>query len=103
MGVDAQVTTFTASDFGRTVSERRVRFRSCWGNHQLVLGGGVLGGMLYGTFPTLVLGGPDDAVGAGRWTPTTSVDEFSATMASWFGVAASDLPTVFPNIGRFAN
>jgi hypothetical protein len=57
---------------------------------------------LYGTFPILAVDGPDDT-GQGRWIPTTSVDEFSATMASWFGVAASDLSMVFPNIGRFAN
>jgi uncharacterized protein (DUF1501 family) len=103
MGVDTQVTTFTASDFGRTFRSDGTGSDHAWGNHQLVLGGAVRGGALYGTFPTLEIGGPDDAVDAGRWIPTTSVDEFSATMASWFGVANSDLPTVFPNIGRFAS
>jgi uncharacterized protein (DUF1501 family) len=103
MGVDGLVTTFTASDFGRTFRSDGTGSDHAWGNHQLVLGGAVRGGMLYGTFPTLDIGGPDDAVGAGRWIPTTSVDEFSATMASWFGVANSNLSTVFPNIGRFAN
>jgi uncharacterized protein (DUF1501 family) len=103
MGVDSQVTTFTASDFGRSFrSDGSSGSDHGWGNHQLVLGGGVHGGMLYGTFPTLVIGGPDDVV-SGRWIPTTSVDEFSATLASWFGVANSDLTTVFPNIGRFPN
>lgn len=104
MGVDTQVTTFTASDFGRTFTSDGTGSDHAWGNHQLVLGGGVIGGMLYGTFPTLELGGPDDGPWTrGRWIPTTSVDEFSATMASWFGVADSNLSTVFPNIGRFAN
>jgi uncharacterized protein (DUF1501 family) len=102
MGVDSQVTTFTASDFGRTFRRDGSGTDHGWGNHQLVLGGGVRGAILYGTFPTLVIGGPDDML-SGRWIPTTSVDEFSATMASWFGVANSDLPTVFPNIRRFAN
>ena len=102
MGVDQQVTTFTASDFGRTFTTNGVGSDHGWGSHQFVLGGAVVGGRLYGTFPTLAVNGPDDT-GQGRWIPTTSVDEFSATMASWFGVAASDLPTVFPNIGRFAN
>ena len=53
-------------------------------------------------FPTLAVNGPDDT-GQGRWIPTTSVDEFSATLATWFGVSSSDLPTVLPNIGRFAH
>ena len=66
------------------------------------MGGAVQGNRLYGTFPTLAIDGPDDTED-GRWIPTTSVDEFSATMAKWFGVANSDLPTVFPNIGRFAH
>jgi uncharacterized protein (DUF1501 family) len=102
MGVDQQVTTFTASDFGRTFTTNGVGSDHGWGSHQFVLGGAVQGGRLYGTFPTLALNGPDDT-GQGRWIPTTSVDEFSGTMASWFGVAASDLSLVFPNIGRFAN
>jgi uncharacterized protein (DUF1501 family) len=100
LGVEQQVTTFTASDFGRTLSTNGSGSDHGWGNHQFVMGGAVRGGCLYGTFPTLTIDGPDDT-GQGRWIPTTSVDEFSATMASWFGVAASDLPTVFPNIGRF--
>jgi len=103
MGVDSQVTTFTASDFGRTLRSNGTGSDHAWGNHQLVLGGAVRGGALYGMFPTLEIGGPDDAADGGRWIPTTSVDEFSATMAAWFGVANSDLPFVFPNIHRFAN
>ena len=102
MGVDTQITTFTASDFGRTFGSGGTGSDHAWGNHQLVLGGAVRGGELYGTFPSLQHDGPD-AVDGGRWIPTTSVDEFSATIASWFGVAGSDLPAVFPNIGRFAN
>jgi uncharacterized protein (DUF1501 family) len=102
MGVDQQVTTFTASDFGRTFPTNGSGSDHGWGSHQFVLGGAVQGGRLYGTFPTLAVDGPDDT-GQGRWIPTTSVEEFSATMASWFGVAPSDLSTIFPNIGRFAN
>ena len=102
MGIAQQVTTFTASDFGRTYPTNGSGSDHGWGSHQFVLGGAVQGGRLFGTFPTLAVNGPDDT-GQGRWIPTTSVDEFSATLATWFGVSASDLPTVLPNIGRFAH
>ena len=102
LGVDQSVTTFTASDFGRTLPTNGGGSDHGWGSHQFVMGGGVRGNRLYGTFPTLAVNGPDDTED-GRWIPTTSVDEFSATLARWFGVADSDLSTVFPNIGRFAH
>jgi len=102
LGVAQNVTTFTASDFGRTYPTNGTGSDHGWGSHQLVLGGAVQGGRLFGTFPTLAVNGPDDT-GQGRWIPTTSVDEFSATLATWFGVSASNLATVLPNIGRFAH
>lgn len=102
LGVDQSVTTFTASDFGRTLPTNGGGSDHGWGSHQFVMGGAVRGNQLYGKFPTLAVNGPDDTED-GRWIPTTSVDEFSATIASWFGVSNSDLPTVFPNIGRFAH
>ena len=101
MGVDQSVTAFTSSDFGRTLPTNGAGSDHGWGSHHLVLGGAVKGGDLYGTFPTLAVNGPDDT-GEGRWIPTTSVDEYAATLAKWFGVSKSDLPTVLPNIGRFA-
>jgi uncharacterized protein (DUF1501 family) len=102
LGVADNVTTFTASDFGRTYPTNGTGSDHGWGSHQLVMGGAVQGGRLFGTFPTLAVNGPDDT-GQGRWIPTTSVDEFSATLATWFGVSPSDLSTVLPNIGRFAH
>lgn len=102
LGVANQVTTFTASDFGRTFRSNGDGSDHGWGNHQFILGGAVKGTSIYGVMPTLTMGGPDDT-GQGRWIPTTSVDEYAATLASWFGVSASNLPTVLPNIGRFAN
>ena len=102
LNVADMVTTFTASDFGRTFPTNGSGSDHGWGSHQFVMGGAVRGGRLFGTFPTLAVNGPDDT-GQGRWIPTTSVDEFSATLATWFGVSSSDLSTVLPNIGRFAN
>ena len=104
LGVDSQVTSFTLSDFGRTLAPASGGGSDhAWGNHQLVLGGAVVGRQTYGTFPTLALGGPDDFTAQGRWIPTTSTDQYAATLARWFGVATGDLATVLPNVGRFAS
>lgn len=101
LGVANQVTTFTASDFGRALTANNDGSDHGWGSMHVVLGGAVKGGRYYGINPTLANNGPDD-IGQGRLIPTMSVDQYAATMASWFGVAASDLATVLPNIGNFA-
>ncbi len=101
LGVANQVTTFTASDFGRTYNTNGDGSDHGWGSHHLILGGAVQGNDIYGRVPDLTINGPDDT-GRGRWIPTTSVDEYSATLATWFGVSATNLSTVLPNIGRFA-
>jgi uncharacterized protein (DUF1501 family) len=66
------------------------------------MGGAVKGGDVYGTFPTLALGGPDDANNRGVLIPTSSLDQYGATMAKWFGVSAAAMPQVFPNLANFA-
>jgi uncharacterized protein (DUF1501 family) len=101
MGVANNVTTFTLSDFGRTYSPNSDGTDHAWGSHHLIMGGAVKGGDFYGTFPTLAVNGPDDGTGQGRWVPTTAVDQYAATLASWFGVAAADLPSIFPNLANF--
>jgi uncharacterized protein (DUF1501 family) len=103
LGVGAQVTTFTLSDFGRTLQPASGGGTDhAWGNHQFIIGDAVGGGKFYGQYPQLVLGGPDDAESEGRWLPTTAVDQYGATLASWFGVAPADLSVVFPNLAKFA-
>ncbi|WP_439519117.1 DUF1501 domain-containing protein [Hydrogenophaga sp.] len=102
LGVANQVTTFTASDFGRALQHNGRGSDHGWGGHHFVMGGAVQGNRVYGQFPTVALNGPDDS-GRGALIPTTSVDEYAATLARWFGVSVSNLPTVLPNIGRFAS
>jgi uncharacterized protein (DUF1501 family) len=109
LGLQDKVTQFTMSDFSRTLqpsgSGAGVGSDHAWGNNHLILGGAVLGHTLYGTYPTLAMGGPDDTDGGtaprGRWIPTTSVEQFAGTLATWYGLSTVDLPAVFPLIGRF--
>ncbi|HSV15897.1 MAG TPA: DUF1501 domain-containing protein, partial [Tepidisphaeraceae bacterium] len=96
------VTQFTASDFSRTFPVNPTSGTDhAWGNNHLIVGGAVQGQRLYGTYPNLTVGGPDD-VSTGRWIPTTSVDQYSATLAKWFGVSPGNMSSVFPYLGRFA-
>jgi uncharacterized protein (DUF1501 family) len=102
MGVQNSVTSFTMSDFSRTFQPNsNTGTDHAWGAHHIVLGGAVNGGKMYGTFPTLALNGPDDSGSNGRWVPTTGSVQYAATLASWFGVSAAQMPAVFPNIGSF--
>lgn len=102
LGVGGDVATFTLSDFGRTFQPAAGGGTDhASGNHHLILGGSVRGGAVYGTYPTLVLVGPDDAEREGRWIPTTAVDQYDATLARWFGAGPHELASVFPNLGAF--
>jgi len=103
LGVAGNVTTFTLSDFGRTFQPASgAGTDHAWGNHHFILGGAVRGGSMYGTYPTLARAGPDDADTSGRWIPTTSVDQYGATLARWFGVSEPALATIFPNLSRYS-
>src|SRR6185503_13520860 len=109
LGVANNVTTFTLSDFGRTLQPAGTGAQAgsdhAWGNHHIIMGGSVAGGRFYGSYPTLALGGPNDTDSGsnprGRWIPTTSVEQYAATLATWYGLASVDLSAVFPLIGRF--
>jgi uncharacterized protein (DUF1501 family) len=100
LGIADQVTTFTASDFGRTLSSNGRGSDHAWGGNHLVMGGAVAGGDMYGSYPSLYAGNPLDT-GRGRLIPTTSVDELFAELALWFGVPEPDLELVLPNVRRF--
>jgi uncharacterized protein (DUF1501 family) len=100
LGVSQQVTTFTASDFGRTLTTNGDGSDHGWGSHHFVLGGAVQGGRFWGALPSVSVNGPDD-VGQGRLLPTTAVDQLGATLATWMGVGAADLPRVLPQIVNY--
>ena len=118
-GLSNSVTTFTLSDFGRTLQPSgsgagSVGTDHAWGSHAFIMGGSVMGGAFYGSrrpdasglpygYPVLQLGGPDDTTSnRGQWIPTTSIDQYAATLASWYGLAGPDIATVFPNLFKFA-
>ena len=97
------MTTFTASEFGRTLNPSGSDGSDhAWGSHHFVIGSAVNGGKIYGQFPLLAPGGPNDANTRGTLIPSTAVDQYGATLAQWFGVPAANLPAVFPNIANFA-
>ena len=101
MGVANSVTAFTASDFGRTLTTDGDGSDHGWGSMHFVLGGAVKGRAFYGAAPVIANNGPDD-VGQGRLLPSMAVDQFGATLASWFGVSHTDLASVLPNIGNYS-
>ncbi|TFW31323.1 DUF1501 domain-containing protein [Massilia horti] len=101
LGVASKVTTFTASDFGRTLSGNNDGSDHGWGSMHFMLGGAVTGKAFYGTAPVLANNGPDD-VGQGRLLPTTSVDQYAATLGKWLGISDSDLLMLLPNLANFS-
>ncbi|WP_075187270.1 DUF1501 domain-containing protein [Teredinibacter haidensis] len=100
LGIADKVTTFTTSDFGRTLTSNGDGTDHGWGSHQFILGNSIAGGDIYGTMPDLAIGSSDD-MGEGRIIPTTSMDQYAATLAGWFGLPASRYGEVFPNLGNF--
>ncbi|HEX8197958.1 MAG TPA: DUF1501 domain-containing protein [Pyrinomonadaceae bacterium] len=112
-GIANQVTTFTMSDFSRTLNPAgagsSVGTDHAWGGHHFVIGGAVNGGNFYGSptsngtiFPTLVNNGPDDAETRGRLIPSVAIEQYAGTLARWFGLSDADVPLVFPNIANFS-
>lgn len=100
LGLSHNITTFTAADFGRTLTSNGDGSDHGWGGHQLVMGGAVRGNRIFGQMPEIRIDGSSDS-GRGRIIPTSSVDQYCATMARWFGLSDSALNDVFPNLQHF--
>ena len=100
MGVGDQVTAFTASDFGRTLTSNSDGTDHGWGSHHFVVGGSVAGQDMYGQYPVVGVNQAND-LGAGRLIPTTAVDQYAGTLARWFGLSDGQVKTIFPNFGNF--
>ena len=107
LGVANNVTTFTLSDFGRTMKPNSAGTDHGWGSHHFIVGGdgsasgSVAGNNFYGFYPNLTMAGPDDSGGQGRWIPTTAMDQYGATLSKWFGAAQVDIAQIFPNLVKF--
>ena len=101
LGLANEVITFTASDFGRTLRSNGQGTDHAWSGNQLVMGGPVLGGQIRGSYPSLVIDGPDDIGRGGRIFPKLSADEYFCELLRWFGVTAGDMDSVLPNIRNF--
>ncbi|MDZ7638310.1 MAG: DUF1501 domain-containing protein [Bryobacterales bacterium] len=103
LGVANAVTTFTESEFGRTMQPSAgAGTDHAWGSHHFVVGGAVKGADVYGKYPNLAFGGPDDSGSRGSYIPSTSLDQYGATLASWFGVPPASLDSIFPNLVNFS-
>jgi uncharacterized protein (DUF1501 family) len=102
IGMSEQVTLFTQSDFGRTLTSNGDGSDHAWGGLQLVVGGAVKGGAMYGDYPLLAMDGPLE-VGSGSFIPTIATDQYAATLARWFGVEDADLSAIAPHIANFTN
>ncbi|MCC7327343.1 MAG: DUF1501 domain-containing protein [Burkholderiales bacterium] len=101
-GISNNVVQITMSEFNRTfIGNANAGVDHAWGGHQIVMGGGVKGGNMYGTFPLLDRMGPDSAGSNGAWIPTTAVDQVGSTLGKWFGMPDADIAQVFPNLANF--
>ena len=102
MGLGDQVTAFTISDFGRTLTSNSTGTDHGWGSHHFVVGGAVKGHDMYGQYPVVGVNQEND-LGAGRLIPTTAVEQYAGTLARWFGLSDGQVRTVFPNFGNFGS
>jgi uncharacterized protein (DUF1501 family) len=102
LGMSDKVTSFTLSDFTRTFKPASgAGSDHAWGGHHLIIGDAVYGQATYGTFPNQTIGGPDDVSTEGRWLPSTSLDQYGATLGKWMGLNATELSASFPNLNNF--